>query len=73
MPARIDAENDLLTATEVAAYLRVSVRTFNRLHLAGRGPNHLLVGRQRRWRRSDVATWIENELTGSHQDKEIPS
>ncbi len=57
-----DFVDELLTATDVAAYLRVSLRTFNRLHLAGEGPTHLLIGRQRRWRKSDVAAWVAREL-----------
>lgn len=57
-----DSDNELLTATDVAAFLRVSLRTFNRLHLAGEGPPHLRIGRQRRWRRSDVEAWIASGL-----------
>ena len=58
-----DAVDPLLDANEVARVLAVSRRTFEALLARGDGPNFLTVGRQRRWSRSDVESWmVESRL-----------
>lgn len=48
----------LLTADEVRDVLRVSRRTFESMVAKRKVPLFILVGRQRRWRRTDVEAWI---------------
>ncbi|MBL0040046.1 MAG: helix-turn-helix domain-containing protein [Xanthomonadales bacterium] len=56
----------LLDANEVARVLAVSRRTFEALLARGEGPNFLTVGRQRRWSRNDVESWmLESRLRQS--------
>ena len=50
----------LLSAEDVRTVLRISRRTFELLVARGEAPAHLVVGRQRRWRETDVANWIES-------------
>jgi excisionase family DNA binding protein len=53
------ADEDLLTAKQVAAMLNVSLATFKRLRARGEGPPSIRVGeRAIRYRRGDVATWL---------------
>ena len=59
MPTPNDTAPELLTAEEVAALLRISLRTFNRHQLRGEGPQCKRVGRQRRWLRTTVVSWLE--------------
>jgi predicted DNA-binding transcriptional regulator AlpA len=49
----------LLNTDEVRATLRISRRTFELTVAQGHAPQHLMVGRQRRWRQIDVVDWIE--------------
>jgi predicted DNA-binding transcriptional regulator AlpA len=55
-------ENDLHTAREVAALLRIKDQTLRRWRSEGRGPRFLRLGDPRRGRvryaRHDVAEWI---------------
>jgi excisionase family DNA binding protein len=55
-----DDAGELLTKREVAALLRISVRTLERLTEAGEGPSSIKFGRSRRWRRADVERWLED-------------
>jgi excisionase family DNA binding protein len=48
----------LLTASEVATLLAISLRKFEQMVAAEEAPVHLRVGRLRRWRASDVQGWI---------------
>lgn len=66
----------LLNADEVTRMLRVSRRTLESIISRDDGPRFLLVGRQRRWRNSDVQSWIESriaETRTSMQSKEVDS
>lgn len=49
----------LMNAAEVTQAIKVSRRTFENLMCRQEGPPFLLIGRQRRWRPSDVNQWID--------------
>jgi predicted DNA-binding transcriptional regulator AlpA len=55
----------LLTSAEVAKQLRCSVSLINKLRTQGRGPRFVYVERRVRYRPSDIATYIEEQLRGS--------
>lgn len=52
----------LLDASEVSAYLNVSKRKFEQLLSQGDGPQHFLIGRQRRWRHVEINEWVDHRL-----------
>ena len=54
-------DGGFLTVAEVAAYLRVSVRTVDALMAQGSGPKCFRVGRQRRWQPEEVEAWIAEQ------------
>lgn len=50
----------LATAKEVAAFVRLTVRTLRRLVLAGKFPRPIRVGKRAiRWRAADVERWLD--------------
>jgi excisionase family DNA binding protein len=53
----------LLTAAEVAAFLAVKESWVREATRDGRLP-HLRLGRYRRYRRSDIENWLEDQQTG---------
>ena len=53
-----DTQN-LLTETDVAAILRVSVRTLRRWHSLRKGPPRVKIGRKIHYRSGSVESWIE--------------
>jgi len=53
--------DELLTAHEVAALLKISLRTFERMLQRGDGPVCSRIGRQRRWRAADVQMWVAQQ------------
>jgi len=55
----MDDPDTLLIGREAAAFLRLSERTLERHRAAGTGPRYIALGRAIRYRRSDVADWIE--------------
>lgn len=55
-----NASSQLLTTDEVLAYLKVTPRTIYRLIRAGEIPA-LRVGRQWRFRRSDLDAWLDSQ------------
>lgn len=48
----------LLTAEEVAAYLRITRTTLYRWAAAGKGPASILIGTDRRWRLSVIEDYL---------------
>jgi excisionase family DNA binding protein len=56
-------DETFLTTTEVIEYLQVNLRTVYRLLKAGELPG-VRVGRQWRFRKSDVDAWLEGQRTG---------
>ena len=57
--------DELLTAIEVAAMLKISLRTLERVIRAGNGPDWSRIGRQRRWRAQDVHAWVARQKASS--------
>jgi hypothetical protein len=51
-------DEPLLTEAEAAALLRLHPRTLARLRRAGRGPMHLTINTDIRYRRADLAEWL---------------
>ncbi|UMG94152.1 helix-turn-helix domain-containing protein [Nocardioides sp. TF02-7] len=49
---------DLLTANDVAAYLRVPLHTVYRLHRSGRLRGMPVTAKNLRWRRADVDAYL---------------
>lgn len=52
----------LLDASEVSEHLHISKRKLEQLLSQGDGPRHFLIGRQRRWRPSEINEWIDRRL-----------
>ena len=59
----------LLTGREAAALLRLSERTMERHRAAGTGPQYIALGRAIRYRRRDLAQYIEH--AARHSTSEI--
>lgn len=55
----------MLTTSELAEYLGVNVQAIYDLRADGRGPTGVRVGRELRYRASDVRTWLEGLHEGS--------
>ena len=53
----------LLDANQLTLMLGVSRRTLETILEKQEGPSFILIGRQRRWRQSDVNLWFESRLT----------
>lgn len=49
----------LLTETDVASTLRVSIRTLRRWHALRKGPPRVKIGRKIHYRSGSVQNWIE--------------
>ena len=54
-----EALENVLSTSELAAHLRVSVQTLYDLRSQGRGPRGFRVGRELRFRMSEVEAWLE--------------
>ena len=54
----------LLDSKELAAELKIPLRTLDQWSYAGVGPAFLKVGRHRRYRRSDVDAWLDAHRHG---------
>jgi excisionase family DNA binding protein len=50
----------LISAKEVAGMMGISERTLWRLLSAGKVPQPIRIGRNTRWRRTEVAAWLEH-------------
>jgi predicted DNA-binding transcriptional regulator AlpA len=61
----------LLTQRETAAILAISVRSLERMRMAGGGPRFIKVGHCVRYRPADVEAWIAGRLvTSTSEQKE---
>lgn len=49
----------LLSTSELARELRLSPKTIRRLNESGKLPRPIHIGHSLRWRREDVAKWLE--------------
>lgn len=61
----------LLTQRDAATLLALSVRTLERLRLAGGGPKFLKAGKAVRYRESDLEIWIEARLFNSTSERKM--
>jgi len=52
--------DEWLTPDEICTELKISRRTFDRLHATGRGPRFKNVGRSIRIRRSWLEAWLDD-------------
>jgi hypothetical protein len=55
----------LLTAREAAVWLRLSLRSLERLRLVGGGPVYVKAGRRVLYRQADLDTWIASRVRAS--------
>jgi excisionase family DNA binding protein len=55
----------LLTQDEVAEYLKLSVRTVERLRVTGAGPKFLKIRNSVRYRPESVEAWLASRVVGS--------
>jgi len=60
----------LLTQDEAAELLKLSIRTIERLRVAGTGPKFLKAGKSVRYRECDLVAWVEARVVGSTSQKE---
>jgi hypothetical protein len=58
------SETELLTPREFACYRRCSVRTLDRERAEGRGCPYIRLGARILYRRTDIDTWIEQQVHG---------
>ncbi len=61
--AEHDLYDPLLTVDQVAAWLQKPKRTLYNWRSLGEGPQGIRIGSSLRYRRSDVATWIDEQAT----------
>ncbi len=61
----VDPEDRLLWPEQVAEVLGVPVGTLANWRYQGRGPAFVKVGRHVRYRRNDVARWIDAQVVGA--------
>jgi excisionase family DNA binding protein len=61
--------DEVMTTEEAAAYLKLSPRTLVSLRARGEAPPGVRIGRQWRYRRSSLDSWLaEREITGNAPD-----
>ena len=61
MSQSITTSRRILTKSECAAHMKISVRTLSRLHAEGHGPKFIKVGRQLRYLEDSVNAWLESQ------------
>lgn len=61
----VELEDRLLWPEQVAELLGVPIGTLANWRYQGRGPAFVKVGRHVRYRRNDVARWIEARVVGA--------
>jgi excisionase family DNA binding protein len=59
----------LLTQDEAAKFLKLSVRTVERLRVTGTGPKFLKIRNSVRYRQEDVQSWVASRLVGSTSEE----
>jgi excisionase family DNA binding protein len=63
----VDLEDRLLWPKQVAEMLGVPIGTLANWRYQARGPAFVKVGRHVRYRRSDVAAWIDRHVVGGRR------
>lgn len=61
----IHHENKLLTETDAAQMLGLSVRSLQGWRLNGRGPKYLKLSKAVRYSQADLTAWLESRAVGS--------
>jgi excisionase family DNA binding protein len=69
--AQRDVIEQILSISELAARLRVSVQTLYDLRSQGRGPRGFRVGRELRFRLSEVDSWL-NRMEQADKERYRP-
>jgi excisionase family DNA binding protein len=69
--AQRDVIEQILSISELAARLRVSVQTLYDLRSQGRGPRGFRVGRELRFRLSEVDSWL-NRMEQADKERHRP-
>ena len=64
----IDVREPLLTETDVAKLLHVSLGTIRRWRIQERGPQFVKLGASVRYRREAVSDWLQHCPTGGGDD-----
>jgi predicted DNA-binding transcriptional regulator AlpA len=59
----------LLTASEAARALRLSVRSLERLRCSGFGPKYVKLKRRVLYQQSDLDQWIASRVVGSTSEE----
>ena len=62
--ATADPDTELLAPDQVAALLRVSLRTVSRWQALGKGPRRIKIGQRTLYRASAVKRWLEQNEQG---------
>jgi hypothetical protein len=61
----------LLTETQVAEILNLSIRTLQMWRVRRAGPKYVQVGRAVRYRRRDLIAWIDANTIGSPTGRQV--
>jgi len=61
----------MLTVHEAASYLRLSIRTLERLRCTGLGPKYVKVGRSVRYQQSLLDEWLARRVRQSTSESEV--
>ncbi|MDQ3358192.1 MAG: helix-turn-helix domain-containing protein [Actinomycetota bacterium] len=69
--AQRDVIEQILSISELAARLRISVQTLYDLRRQGRGPRGFRVGRELRFRLSEVDSWL-NRMEQADKERHRP-
>lgn len=56
--------SDLLSPDELAAYLKVPVKTIYNWRSEGKGPRGIRVGRHVRFRQAEIEAWLDRNVEG---------
>ncbi len=68
LPAPSNNPNRLLTEKEVEAEYGINHRTLQAWRVRGGGPKFLKIGRSVRYRRKDIAAWLDSQTKRSTSD-----
>ena len=64
-PSSVAGDEELMTIEEVAHLVRTPVATLRYWRYLGTGPHGFKVGRNLRYWRADVLTWLREQSSGS--------
>ena len=53
-------KNEFLNTEELAAFLGIKPQTINIWRMKHKGPSYIKIGRNVRYKRQDIESWIEN-------------